>query len=400
MAPAYVQAYNDFDAYLAALDQHTIVAVTDRAGRIIHANDRFCQISGYSRDELVGSKHSIVNSGRHPKEFFAAMWRAICQGKPWRGEICNRSKDGSVYWVDTTIAPRRDDLGKVVGFVSIRYDVTKRKEAELALDEENAKRRKAETLLRDLFEAIPDGLVAFDENDRLTHYNEAYKKFYALAASAIVKGASFSSIFEHAINHGQFSGLGDDAEARNAYMQFVLNRRRNPDRPIIQQLSDGRWLQLQTRRSKTGLTVGICTDITEIKPAEGTIKAQAELDPLTGLFNRTVLLDRLSKALSTRRRVGQSGALVMIDLDNFKHVNDTLGHGAGDELLIALARRFSEALRKSDIIARIGGDEFAIVLPDVTKIGEAEKSSESLFRGSTNRSFWAAEPFVPVAVLA
>lgn len=358
---------------MAALDQHTIVAVTDRAGRIIHANDRFCQISGYSRDELIGAKHSIVNSGRHPKEFFATMWRAICRGKPWRGEICNRSKDGSLYWVDTTVAPRRDPTGKVAGFVSIRYDVTKRKEAELALDKENAKRRKAETLLRDLFEAIPDGLVAFDESDRLTHHNEAYKKFYALAAPAIVEGASFSSIFEYAINHGQFAGLADDAEARNAYTQFVANRRRNPDRPVIQQLSDGRWLQVQTRRSKTGLTVGICTDITEIKRAEGTIKAQAELDPLTGLFNRTVLLDRLSKALSTRRRVGQAGALVMVDLDNFKHVNDTLGHGAGDELLIALARRFSDALRKSDVIARIGGDEFAILLPDITNIGEAEK---------------------------
>ena len=373
MAPVYVQAYNDFDAYLAALDQHTIVAVTDRAGRIIHANDRFCQISGYSRDELIGAQHSIVNSGHHPREFFAAMWRAISKGKSWRGEICNRAKGGSIYWVDTTIAPRRDDSGKVIGFVSIRYDVTKRKEAELALAEENAKRRKAETLLRDLFESIPDGLVAFDENDRLTHYNEAYKKFYALAAPAIVEGAGFADILEYAVDHGQFSGLADDPEVRKAYVQFVANRRRHPDRPVIQQLSDGRWLQLQTRRSKTGLTVGVCTDITEIKRAEGTIKAQAELDPLTGLFNRTVLLDRLSKALSTRRRVGQSGALVMVDLDNFKHVNDTLGHGAGDELLIALARRFSEALRKSDIIARIGGDEFAIVLPDVTRIGEAEK---------------------------
>ncbi|HYA74088.1 MAG TPA: PAS domain S-box protein, partial [Roseiarcus sp.] len=135
MASAYVQAYNDFDAYLAALDQHTIVAVTDRAGRIIHANDRFCQISGYSRDELVGAKHSIVNSGHHSKEFFAAMWRAISQGKSWRGEICNRAKSGSVYWVDTTIAPRRNDAGKIIGFVSIRYDITKRKEAELALAE-------------------------------------------------------------------------------------------------------------------------------------------------------------------------------------------------------------------------------------------------------------------------
>ena len=306
------------------------------------------------------------------------MWRTIARGQPWRGEIRNRSKGGSFYWVDTTIAPRRDDAGKVAGYVSIAYDISQRKQAELALAEENAKRRDAETLLRDLFEAVPNGLVAFDENDRLTHCNEAYRKFYALAEPAIVEGASCSSILEYAIDHGQFSGVPDDPEARNAYVQCLINKRRNPDRPIIQQLSDGRWLQVQARRSKTGLTVGVCTDITEIKRAEGLIKAQADLDPLTGLCNRRVLLDRLSKALSSRRRVERSGALVMIDLDNFKHVNDRLGHGAGDELLTALARRFGDAVRPPATVARIGGDEFAILLPDATNIGEVEKIIEAL----------------------
>jgi PAS domain S-box-containing protein len=301
MGPAIAQAHLELDAYKIALDRHTIVAATDRAGTIVHANDLFCAISGYSRAELIGAKHSIVNSGRHPKGFFAQMWRDIVRGKPWRGEVCNRAKSGALYWVDTTIAPQRDDSGKVVGFVSIRYDITKRKQAELALDAENAKRRKAEALLRDLFEAIPDGLVAFDENDRLTHCNEAYKQFHALTAPAIVEGASFASILEYAIAHGQYPGIGDDPEARAAVLRAAVARRRNRDRPSVHQLSDGRWLQVQERRSKSGLTVAVCTDISEIKRAEGTIKAQAERDPLTGLYNRAVLLDRLSKALSSRR---------------------------------------------------------------------------------------------------
>jgi diguanylate cyclase (GGDEF)-like protein/PAS domain S-box-containing protein len=378
MVREHANAHNELDAYKAALDQHTIVAVTDCAGRIVYANDRSCQISGYSRNELIGGTHRIVNSGRHEKSFFAAMWRTITEGAPWRGEICNRSKNGLIYWVDTTIAPKRGDAGEVVGFVSICYDITKRKLAELALAEENAKRRDAETLLRDLFEAIPDGLVAFDESDRLTHCNEAYKKFYPVAASAIVAGTSYSSILEHAVEHGQFLGIADDPDSRDAYVQFVVNRRRNADRPIIQPLSDGRWLQVQSRRLKTGRTVSVCTDITEIKRAEAMIKAQAERDSLTGLFNRAVLLERLSKAVTARRRNGQPAALVLIDLDDFKHVNDTLGHGAGDELLIALARRLGYALGNSDTIARIGGDEFAILLPNAANVSAVQKIIEAL----------------------
>ncbi|MGA2794297.1 MAG: PAS domain S-box protein, partial [Roseiarcus sp.] len=215
---AFKQAHNELSAYKAALDQHAIVAVTNRAGKIFYANERFCQISGYSREELIGQKHNIVNSGHHPKPFFVDMWRTISQGRPWHDEICNRSKSGSFYWVDTTIVPLRAEAGHIVGFVSIRYDITKRKDAEFALKEENAKRRKAEALLRDLLESIPDGIVAFNENDRLTHCNSAIKNFYSVAAPAIAEGARFSDILEYAIDHGQYSALIGDRRARAEYL--------------------------------------------------------------------------------------------------------------------------------------------------------------------------------------
>ncbi|MBL6985528.1 MAG: PAS domain S-box protein [Methylobacter sp.] len=107
---------------LDALENHVLISISDVQGRIVYANDMFCKISGYTEDELIGQDHRIVNSGHHDQEYIRNMWSTIARGQVWRGEFCNRRKDGGLYWVDSTIAPVLDKTGKPKQYISIRRD--------------------------------------------------------------------------------------------------------------------------------------------------------------------------------------------------------------------------------------------------------------------------------------
>lgn len=218
----------DFENYKIAIDAHSIVAVTDTRGVITHVNEKFCAISQFSYDELIGSTHKIINSGYHPRNFFTDIWKVIANGKIWNGEICNRTKYGELYWVDTTIVPLKNTKGKLQNYISIRTDITKLKKSE-----------------------------------------------------------------DHA-----------------HYMAFH--------------------------------------------------------DELTGLPNRRYMQEKMQQLIASSYKHDTNSAIIILNLDNFKYINDTFGHDHGDKILKIVAQRLLRCVPEPNSIIRLGGDEFLVILTDLS----------------------------------
>ena len=253
----------DNNALLSTLDLLGIVSMADRAGNIIQVNDAFCAISGYEREELVGQNHRLLNSGLQDTAFWAQMWETIAAGKPWRGEVCNRTKSGGVYWVDTFIAPFVDDDGLVDKYVSIRIDITARKAAQ-ALAKRNA------DILNAAIEALEDAFVLFDDQDRLVMCNQRYRDIYPLCADVIMPGNTFEDIIRVGAQRGQYA---TDPQQLEQWVSERMAAHRQADSQLIQKLAHGQTLRIFERRMANGYTVGFRVDITQL--VQATEAAQA-----------------------------------------------------------------------------------------------------------------------------
>ncbi|MCE9657480.1 MAG: PAS domain S-box protein [Burkholderiales bacterium] len=179
-------AQRESEALLRTLHRHAIVSVADARGRITEVNDSFCEISGYRREELLAQDHRILNSGHHDRAFWVEMWRTISSGQAWRGEVCNRAKDGSLYWVNSLVAPFVGADGRIEKYISIRNDITPIKQAQQLAERARRDAEVAERFLHEVTDRLPLRIAYVDDQLRFKFVNEAHCRRFGLPREQIL----------------------------------------------------------------------------------------------------------------------------------------------------------------------------------------------------------------------
>ncbi len=349
--------------------------ITDGGDRILFANERMAAMTGYAVAEMVGRPANELFLAPKDWPALAERHRRRLRGQSERYEVEMRRKDGGRFFVEVNAIPFRDAEGRVVGTLGAITDITERKRAEDSL-------RRSAREYRDLFESANDAiLILRPESQMILEVNRKACETYGLPRDQIV-GMSLKNFTR-------------DVPRSEEQIRRILREGASENLETVHFHRDGTPIDLLVSSSVVeyrgeNAILSVCRDITESKRAKQEIERLAYHDALTDLPNRARFADRLEIALSQARREGHRLAILFLDLDRFKVVNDSLGHKVGDVLLQKVALRLSQLIRGGDTLARLGGDEFIILLARIDHEDDAARVAQNVL-GLFKRAFLLGE---------
>ena len=336
------------DQALMAISQG--VVVTDASGNIVSINNAFTDICGYSAADVLGKSCKFLQGPLTDAATIQSIRELQQAGRDFDGEILNYRKNGQVFWNAMTITRMFDQHGAVSHFIGIMRDITEQKKTQQRLQ-----------LAANVFTFASEGIMITRPDGTIVEVNAAFTAITGYSQEEVA-GRHPEMLGPLQRDDVLVLAMQAQLEAQGHWQGEIWNRHKTGE-------SYAATLNISAVRNdnnEVDYFVALYTDITSKKNQEQQLVRSAHYDALTGLANRVLLAQRLSEAIAHAAHSQKMLALVYLDLDGFKSVNDTYGHEAGDMLLISVAQRMQAVLREGDTLARIGGDEFVAVLVDLT----------------------------------
>lgn len=354
-------AASTLQSYVDIVDKYVITSSTDIYGRITYVSEAFAKISKYSKEELLGRSHNIVRHPDMPSAIYEDMWQTIRSGNAWSGEIMNRAKDGSAYWVDVNIEPDVDTDGNIIGYTAIRTDITAKKQ------------------LQDYVDVVDKYVItsSTDARGRITYVSEAFATISQYTKEELL-GRAHNIVRHPDMSKSLYKEMWHTLRSGEAWSGEIMNRAKD---------GSAYWVDVNIEpdfdadRNIIGYTA-VRSDITDKKQ----IEELSVTDRLTGLFNRLKLDDVLENEFRRYQRYQTPLSVIILDVDHFKQVNDRYGHLIGDEVLTEIADLIQNNIRACDIAGRWGGEEFLIICPS-TPLEGGMVVAEKLRKAISNHPF-------------
>lgn len=354
-------ALQNFKAVLDATDDAIFSETLDG---VIQSWSRGAEgVFGYAAEEVVGSAAQMLFPAEQLNEEAEVLSRITRGERPDRYETLAKCKDGSLIDISVCVSPVYDADDAVIGICKIARNITAQKNSEEQLR------------IADAIFSTHEAIVVTDADETIIRVNQAFEDITGFTRAEVL-GKSPSILKSGHHDSAFYRRMWQQLRTTGSWTGEIWDRRKTGE-------IYPKWLSISVVRDMAGKIthyVSSFTDITERKASDARVQHLAYHDPLTRLANRSNLCERLTQALSQAKRNKTQLALLLLDLDNFKIINDTLGHQTGDQLLIEVAQRLLEAVRQSDFVARLGGDEFVIMLPEIASSNDVVHVADKILR--------------------